>query len=235
MDAHRYFIRLFRAGIENWLVETTDVMQLAKLFDLAELEQSVYAVADGEEEWLTAAAHCLANPKQGVEATSLLRMRARDLGQFGITVDPSQRGTTGVVWIDCRHRNLRASRDQLVALVSYLAEACRRGHDRARRITKEHVARSLQRIGAYLPAACPPHVQALAAWISKRAGRPVLDLQRVREELGVIELPDEEIRPRAAARSSGDPVADWYAVLHELRHAYTDHYLGALAKRLGLR
>lgn len=235
MDAHRYFIRLFRAGIENWLVETTDVTQLAKLFDLAEPEQSVYAVANGEEEWLTAAAHCLANPKQGVEATSVLRMPAQDLEQFGIAVDPSQRGTTGVVWIDCRHRNLRVSRDQLVALVGYLAEACRRGHDRVRRITKEHVARSLQRIGAYTPAACPPHVQAVAAWISKKAGRPVLDLERVREELRVIELPDEEIRPRAAARNSGHAVADWYAAVHELRQAYSDYYLGALAKRFGIR
>src|SRR5258708_31963586 len=48
VNAHRYLIRLFKGGIDNWLDETVGPDQLTKsLFDVTEPEQSVYEVANG--------------------------------------------------------------------------------------------------------------------------------------------------------------------------------------------
>jgi hypothetical protein len=224
-----------QGGIENWPAPQANVEQLAKLFDLAEPEQSVYEVADGEEEWLTAAAHVLASPKQGVDAVSLLRVRQEELGRFGIAVDPRQPGTTGVVWIDHRHRNLRASREKLIELVRFLAEECRRGHDKVRRIVKEHVARSLRRLCEQSATECPPHVKLVARWALKETDGPVLDRLEAYKEMLLAELPDEVIRPRAHRLGGEDAVASWYAALQELRQEYAGHYEQALASRFGLR
>jgi hypothetical protein len=51
--------------------------------------------------------------------------------------------------------------------------------------------------------------------------------------MSAVEWEDAVIRPRAYARAGGDSVANWFAALQELRQAYADHYLPALAKRFG--
>ncbi len=76
MNFRRYLIRRFAGGITNWYGDNPDVDVLAKqVFDLAEEEQSVYEVGDGEEECLAVAAHKLAD-RQGKspEAVSVLRI-----------------------------------------------------------------------------------------------------------------------------------------------------------------
>lgn len=86
MNARRYLIRLFKSGITNWPANDPDVEQLAKVFDLAEEEHSVYEVMDGEEEWLAAAAHVLTDPRRGADAVSVLRIDEGELARFGINV-----------------------------------------------------------------------------------------------------------------------------------------------------
>lgn len=61
------------------------------MFDLAEKEQSVYEVADGEEECLAVAAHKLADPKKSPDAVSILRIQREHLSRFEIEVE--QRGS----------------------------------------------------------------------------------------------------------------------------------------------
>jgi hypothetical protein len=96
VNAHRYLVRLFSGGITNWFVDDPNIDTLAKVFDLAAAEQSVYAVADGEEECLAAAAHKLTDPRKGADAVSVLRIDEGHLPGFGIRVDERQLGTTGV-------------------------------------------------------------------------------------------------------------------------------------------
>src|SRR5439155_19210270 len=116
-----------------------------QVFDLSHGEQSVYEVADGEEECLAVAAHKLTDPRKSPEAVSVLRIGWEDFPGFGIKVDEDQLGTTGIPRWDCRHRNLLANREQLVELIRFLAERCHRGHDQVRRIEKDLVVRTLKR------------------------------------------------------------------------------------------
>jgi hypothetical protein len=234
VNASRYFIRLFRGGISNWLTESPTIPQLAKAFDLGETENSVYEVGDGEEEWLAAGAHVLANPKQGADAISVLRIHEEHLRLFGISVDRHQLGTTGFVWADHRHRNLCAGSDRLIELVEFLAGRCSRGHDLVRRVEKPHVERSLQRICAYPTCRCPPHITVVARYARKETDRLVLDLAAVRSELLAVEFDDDVILPRAASCGSGDQPRDWFEAVKLLRIFYADHYVPALAKRFGL-
>jgi hypothetical protein len=233
VNARRYLIRLSAKGIENWLKETPLIDDLAKVFDLAKPEQSVYEVSDGEEEWLAIAAHALTNPKQGPDATSILRIRWDDLERAEITVDSEQPGTTGVVCFDYRHRNLCATRPKLLTLVGHLAGECARGHDRVRRVIKDHVMRSLRRICAYEDRHCPLHVKRIARWALKEEGPPTFERTRVQQELLTVEFADEVLQPRAAGKQGWDPTSNWYGALHEQREAYANHYLPALARRLG--
>src|SRR5205823_12191048 len=120
VSARRYLVRLFAGGITRWYEDESDIDLLAKVFNLADGEQSVYEVADGEEECLAVAAHKLTDPRKGPEAVSILRIDRGDLPRFGIRVDESQFGTTGVPRWDSRHRNLLADREQIIEFVRFL-------------------------------------------------------------------------------------------------------------------
>ncbi len=61
MIAHRYLIRVFSGGVAAWFADAPDIDSLAKAFDLADEEHSVYEVADGEEECLAVKAECTTN------------------------------------------------------------------------------------------------------------------------------------------------------------------------------
>jgi hypothetical protein len=168
VNASRYLVRVFSGGINKWIETKTDPKTFAKVFDLADPEQSVYEVADGEEEWLAVAAHKLTEPRRGPEATSVLRIVREELHHYGIRVDKDQFGTTGVPRWDLRHRNLVASPDQLIELVRSIAERCYRGHDLVRRIEKSFVVRALNSICSCPPCHCPNHVKLIAQWVPER-------------------------------------------------------------------
>jgi hypothetical protein len=236
VSARRYLVRLFAAGTNKWFDDAPDIVALAKVFDLAVGEQSVYEVTDGEEECLAAAAHKLAD-KKSPDPVSVLRIEREDLARFGIRVVEGQFGTTGVPRWDCRHRNLLADRDQLIGLVRHLAARCHRGHDQVRRIEKLFILRALNTICNYPPRHCPDHVKRIAKWCqsSNKAIRPNLALDHIEQELAAIEFEDEVIRPGAEERSSGNELADWYDSLAALRSSYAGHYLPVIANRFGLR
>jgi hypothetical protein len=237
VNARRHLVRRFSGGIANWLGDNPEIDILAKqVFDLADSEQSVYEVADGEEECLAVAAHKLTDPKKSPEAVSVLRIDRGDLPRLGIRVDEGQFGTTGISRWDWRHRNLLADREQLIEFVRFLAGRCRRGHDHVRRIEKQLVVRSLNTIIEYSPGDCPDHVKRIARWClsDDKSARPDLSLDQIEREVEAVEFEDEAIQPGAERRRSGDQLGDWCNSLNELRRSYSEHYLPALAKRFGL-
>lgn len=207
MNARRYLVRRFSGGIDNWFVDNLAIDVLAKLvFALADAEQSVYEVADGEQECLAVATHKLTDPRKSPDAVSVLRIDAETLPRFGIRVDANQFSTTGVPRWDCRHRNLLADREQLLELVRFLAGRCYRGHDQVRRIGKQLVVRTLHIICGYPPSHCPDHVKAVAQWCLDGGKSPGLDLslKLIGRELAAVEFEDETIRPAAKRLRSGD-------------------------------
>jgi hypothetical protein len=232
VNAPRYFVRLFASGIQKWVDDKPDIDDLGKkAFDLAEEEQSVYEVSDGEEECLAVAAHKLTDPKKTPEATSVLRIYPEGLIHTGIKVDDAQFGTTGIPRWDCRHRNLLANRDQLIELVRFSAERCYRGHDEVRRIEKVLITRSLKAICGYLPCHCPDHVKLIAEWCQNKGTPPKLSLSTIREEVAAVLFDDEVIRPRAERLSTGDQVKDWYDSINWLTISYADHYIPIVTGR----
>jgi hypothetical protein len=237
VHARRYLVRVFSGGLTKLSDENPDINLLAKGFDLAEGEHSVYEVADGEEECLAVAAHKLTDPKKSPDAVSVLRIDVGDLAQFGITVDQEQFGTTGVPRWDCRHRNLLANRDQLIDLVRFLLEQIWRGHDQARRIEKPFVVRALNRICNDPPCRCPDHVKHIIGWClaKDKTAPPTLSLPAILEELQAVEFDDEVIRPGADRLRSGDAIGDWFSSLNTLRRSYAQHYVPAIVDRFRLR
>ncbi len=245
MNASRYLIRLFSGGIESWFKDTppdlqqlaSDVERLAKVFDLGEREHSVYELAGDEEEALVAAAHGLASKQPKVDACSVLRIQVDELQQFGIGLDRSQLGSTGVIWIDHRHRNLLADRDGILQLVRYLSVECvrNRGQDRLRRLYKLVVSKALVRFLELRAVQCPAHVKKLCQRaLAGSSPLPAPDLAQVEEELDGIEFPHDVVEPVAASKSSGDPDRDWYEAVALLRRDYARHYIQALRKRFRL-
>ncbi len=235
MNARRYLVRRFSAGIPKWFDDKPDIDVLAKqVFDLAEGEQSVYEAADGEEECLAVAAHKLTDPLKGPDAVSVLRIDRQFLPRFRITVNEDQLGTTGIPRWDWRHRNLLANRQELIELVRFLAGRCHCGHDQVRRIEKHLVVRTLQRICSYLPRHCPNHVKLVAHWCQNKGAPPSLTLDQIERELAAVEFEDEVIRPGAKRLSTGDQVGDWFNSLNALRRSYARHYMTAFAERFGL-
>jgi hypothetical protein len=237
VSARRYLVRLFASGIPKWFEDDPDVEDLAKkAFDLAGDEHSVYEVADGEEECLTVAAHRLADPRKSLDAMSVPRIDRADLDQLGIRVE-EEFGTTGVPRWDGRHRNLRGNRDQLLALVRFLAGRCQRGHDQVRRIEKLLVVRSLKVMCHWAPGNCPDHIKLIAHWCqrSDKSARPGFSLEQIEQEVAGVQFEDELIRPRAYQLATGDQASDWFAALNALRRAYADQYTPAIRKRFGLR
>lgn len=237
MNARRHLIRIFSSGIANWFEDNPNIDSLAKVFDLKKEEQSVYEVADGEEECLAAAAHKLTDLWKSPDAVSVLRIDGGDLPCFGIGLDADQLGTTGIPRWDCRHRNLLANREQLVAFVRFLAGWCYRGHDQVRRIEKRLVLRALHTVCGYSSCHCPNHVKLIAQWCldSNKGDRPNFSVEQIERELVGLEFEDEAIRPGADRLKSGDAVRDWFNSLHALRRSYMGHYLPAVAERFGLR
>jgi hypothetical protein len=236
VNACRYLIRLFSGGIAIWLEDSPNIEVLAKVFKLADEAHSVYEVADGEEEWLAASAHALTNPKNNPDAVSLVRMHKGDLSGFGINVDETRLGITGIPRWDLRHRNILANRNQLLELVRFLANRCHRGHDLVRRIEKKFVLRSLHAVCSCASSQCPNHVKAIADWFQTgdKAIPPNLTLHQIKQELMAVEFEDGAIRPGAYALSSGDGVGDWFNSLNGLRQYYASHYITAIAKRFKL-
>src|SRR5262249_15600957 len=151
----RYLIRIGSTGISNWDEPDESKFQkilpnLPKCFDLGESEHSVYEVEDPAEEALVAAAHCLTNPGKSLEAQSAIRIRLADLPHFGIHVN-EELGTTGVCWVDHRHRNLVASGEKITKLLQWIAIEAHRnlGQDRVRRILKLVLMHAFRRIAAH--------------------------------------------------------------------------------------
>jgi hypothetical protein len=204
-----------------------------KVFDPKQAEQSVYEVQDGRGEWLTAAAHVLTT-KKSPDPTSVLRLRVEDLPQFGIAVDPNQLGTTGITWVDYRHRNLQATADQLRELVQYLARECSQGQDLVRRIDKKSIEKTLRGLYDEPDCRCPPHMKRIARWVLKDTNSPAIDLGQIEQELFTIEFHDEIIRPKAYFMDQGDHLANWHAAVNLLRVEYAAHYLPAIRRRFGL-
>jgi hypothetical protein len=226
-------IRLFAMGIPEWLEDKPNIERLIKIFDPTDEKHSVYEVESGEEEWVVAAAHALTS-KNRPDAISILRLKEESLPRFGISLDRAELGTTGVPWVDHRHRNLRATIEQLRELVKWVVEECSRGNDLVRRIGKPSIDRTLRRLCAEHDGNCPPHVKNIAKWAIKEADTRNLDLTNIRQEMLAVEFRDEVVRPIAYFMGRGNHLADWYASIDALRQQYGQHYLPAIAKRFGL-
>jgi hypothetical protein len=232
----RYLIRLFSGGINNWYGNSPNVETLAKAFNLSDTEHSVYEVGDSEEECLVAAAHSLNNaPKGRPDPTSILRIDPDDVSRFGIAIGGGSPGTSGIPRWDYRHRNIMARSDEIKKLVSFVLGLCQRGIDRARRIEKDLLLRSLNAICNSSANQCPDHIKAIAKWCQGlESSIPTLTQQSISRELERLEFDDEIIRPGALQLCSGDMVGDWYESLRAVRAFYRQHYLPVVVKRLKL-
>jgi hypothetical protein len=237
LDARRYLIRIFETGIEHWYAREPDFENLAKnTFTLSDTEHSVYEVRDGVEESLAVAAHALTNPKHRPDARSVVRIEKTDLPSLGIDVDEEALGETGLPRWDFRHRNLLAGRDQIVNLVKLIAELCRRGFDRLRRVCITVVNESLKAICGDSPSRCPEHVKLIANWCQskEKSTPPSLSLSKIGEEMAGLEFDDDVIERLARSISSGDCRGDWYQSVKALRGRYAKHYLPEIKRRFRL-
>ena len=243
MNSPKFLIRVFSGGHLGWVkhppphtdeARSEDVDKLIKgVFDLEDDAQSVYEV-DRDEEIHAVAAHLLtAGRKPKADGRTILRIRTNDLERLGIKLSDKEWGSTGVPWIDFRHRDLIAEPDQLKRLISHIAcqvRFCLK--DRIRRIEKELLKYALTWLGQQTTIA-PQHVRenALAAVNDSNWVRPRVD--RLAADYLSISLPDEMIRPGALARSTGDQEADWKTSTDELRDRYVDGYRRIVEQRWG--
>ena len=181
---------MFNGGFEDWYERVPNLEALAKkAFILSDTEQSVFEVADGVEESLAVAAHALTKPKQRPDAKSIVRIEIADLQHLGIQVDHADLGDTGIPKWDVRHRNLLAGRNEILRLVEFLVDRCRRGFDRLRRIYAIVVNESLRTICDFSASHCPEHVKLIANWCqSKDKGHLPITLDQIKSEVAIVEF-----------------------------------------------
>src|SRR5690349_15548946 len=115
----RYYIRIGKTKAEEWVngvgkpaVLAQNIFRLKKSSGRDEYEESTYEVGGEVEEVKATAAHLLTDPHPNLDHRYLIRLRRLDLMEAGIRVDDSVIGTTGIVCIDFRHRDLVGTRDQ---------------------------------------------------------------------------------------------------------------------------
>ena len=139
----RYYIRIGKSKAEEWVngvgtpaVLAQNVFRLKKSPHRDACEESTYQVEGEIEEAQAAAAHLLTDTHPKIEARHLVRIRPADLVEAGIRVDDSFIGTTGIVWVDFRHRDLVGTKGQFERLVDVILSRLREGEDRVRRLRR---------------------------------------------------------------------------------------------------
>jgi hypothetical protein len=227
MVAQRYYLRFGSKLQKEWLegvaVKYDD---LAKIFDLAEKEQSVWEAHHPDEEIVMLAAYLLARGSLG-DAWTVLRIREEDLSAVGVELSNQALGTTGVPWADYRHRDLIGSRDNFVALTQHICEVPirRYGQDRLRRIGSIQLKCITGCIPAHRPKDC-----AWPSYAILKKGYRHPGIETVREVIHKLAFPDEVVRPKAYAKSTGDQLKDWHEAENTLRHDYCEAFVGRLAQ-----
>jgi hypothetical protein len=136
----RYYIRIGKTKAEQWLNGVGTAAGLAQSIFLLKksrhpdaCEESTYEVEGELEEARATAAHILTDTHPKIDPRYLVRIRAADLGKAGIRVDDSVIGTTGIVCVDFRYRDLVGTIEQFERLVDLILTRLREGEDRLRR------------------------------------------------------------------------------------------------------
>lgn len=233
------FIRVGKTKFDDWLNGrgTPDALA-SNLFALkrrpgqAAIEESTYAVAGEVEEAEAVAAHLLADGRPRIESRYILRIREADLVEAGLAWNDRAFGTTGIIWVDFRHRDLVGPRDGFVALVGVLLRRLAEGQDRVRRLGAHQLRQALTRFQGQSPFHRPTHTaNVIARALEDRPlDRLKYDTELARTELRHARVIEEAVRLRAhclAERSRGaaPPEENWYRAEQELRDAYAEHYL----------
>ena len=180
----------------------------------------------------TAAAHLLADTHPRIEPCYLVRIRTTDLVEAGIGVEDSVIGTTGIVCVDFRHRDLVGTKEQFERLVDVILTRLREGEDRVRRIGQVQVRYALH---AFARCTVKERPTCTLERINRTLGLPSAgrvsdDVALARDELAGIGIPEETIRLRAfcleeGGKGTGSPSKNWDAAETKLRAEYAKHYL----------
>jgi hypothetical protein len=194
--------------------------------------ESTYEVAGELEETQVVAAHLLTDTRPKIEPRYIVRIRQPDLVATGVQAADSVLGTTGLVWVDFRHRDLVGGRDQLQALVGTILQRLEEGEDRVRRFGGPQLRWALSQFQALPTEERPTHTAAILARVlagQSLEGLP-RDTSQAHRELPCLRLPEEAVRLHAFCRheqghGTGSPDGDWLRATERLRRVSAQHYL----------
>jgi hypothetical protein len=233
----RYFIRIAKTKQDDWINGQGVAIALAQnLFQLKPVRhrqghcaESTYEVEGETEETEAVAAHLLTDLSPKIEPRYVVRFRPVDLQDVG--VDDGILGTTGIVRIDFRHRDLVGTKEQLQSLVGMVLIRLKEGQDRIRRFGAPQLRYMLERFADLAAEERPTHTANIIQ--CALSGKSLHDLApdpgQTNQELARVRIPEEAIRLRAyylhkAGDGGGSPAGDWAMAQDELRRLYSEHY-----------
>jgi hypothetical protein len=235
----RYYIRIGKSKAEEWVngvgtpaVLAQNIFRLKKSRHRDACEESTYEVEGEKEEARAAAAHLLTDTHPKIEARHLVRIRVADLVEAGIRVEDSGIGTSEIVCVDFRHRDLVGNKEQFERLVDVILTRLREGEDRVRRFGGPQLRYALEGFARRTAKERPTHtLECINCMLGLLAAADVRrDVALARDELARIGIPEETIRLRAfcleeSGKGTGSPSKNWDAAETELREEYAKHYL----------
>jgi hypothetical protein len=234
----RYLIRIGKTKLDEWLNGQGKPPALAQhLFSFKkppgkkDYAESAYEVEGEIEETETVAAHLLSDVAPKLDSRYIVRIRPPDLVESGVHVDDSVLGTTGIVPVDFRHRDLVGIKEQLEKLIGVLLLRIEEGQDRVRRLGKPQLAQALKRFLSLGVTHRPTHTGNVIerVLVGEVLDGLAVDADLASTELERILIPEEVIRLRAfclheGGKGTGSPDGNWKQAERELRETYKDHY-----------
>jgi hypothetical protein len=140
-----HLLRIFaQQGLfSHWLVKSPPLFDFFKCFGLQlqtpNPETSVYRADSELEEAEAVGAHFLITAGTLEKRFGVL-VTDDDCQSAGVTIDLEQAGTTGICGIDGRHVNLKGTSDQLVQLMTRIAQGMWQGEQRLRAYPAHQIA-----------------------------------------------------------------------------------------------
>jgi hypothetical protein len=235
----RYYIRVGKTKAEDWIngvgtaqVLAQNIFRLKKLPRKEICEESTYEVEGELEETRAAAAHLLTDLEPKIAPCYVVRIRKVDLLEAGVQEQDTVIGTTGIVYIDFRHRDLVGTKPQFEKLVEVILGYLRNGQDRIRRFGAPQLRTALEEFADLPPTERPTRTVEVirCALTNARVAGLNADVELAIKELAQVTIPQDTISLRAfclqkAKKGTGSQNGDWDKAQNELRDEYTKHYL----------
>jgi len=183
-------LRIFasQTNYSKWLEVSPELSFLLACFDIKEKNTSTVTVstfcADTLWDELEVAAALVQNTMSKAEKRYGVRIDTRDCIAAGIEWDLKQKGETGIDFVDSRHVNLTATREQFTTLMTLTVAKIWQGHDQLRVFPANQIVAQLALF------------ERLSHGVSREARiRCRSSLEKTPERLGKLEYPDKiEVR-----------------------------------------